>query len=332
MATVFNDANEKIGQRFKYNNKYYYVYDIELDGNSLVTDAPSGAFAFSKDGISEGKIYTVNSGFWVEYSGGGGNGEGGISEDDFINLITSLDEVGTLDPSAQFLALQNDIVVDGIGRFTFRAMSNGKRLFCLDGEDTATDINAISWVLGDAALWVIWDGSGDPASLYSSTDDTELPSQATFIVAEFDIGTLPIPDVTAVPSLKKALPWQIVNRGSVSHTDTENPLTVTNEDCGKIFDNDGAGDPVTFVLDDDNFDDGWVATFQIVADNTVNINRDGTHNIYGQFVFWTGVIADLRELNTCCIASGSLAASITLRKSGGKLNIIAVTGNWFDND
>jgi hypothetical protein len=367
MASVFNEDDEKIGQRLKYNNKYFYVFDIEIEAGVTETDAPDGSFAWSKIGDSLATVFFANGGIWdsydipgtaivkasgVEVNTGTDNTKlitakaladseyvkesdlsGNFTEENLTDLVAGLTP-GTLDPSAEFLALQNDIVVSGAGTesvnsltgYTYSGQHNGESYWNLEGTDPLVS----SIVYGEVAGNRLGVYDGDGVNVYFGNANIADPLTAEWSTS--GDGAAPAPTVTAVPSLKSVLPWQIVNRGSVSHTDSDNALTVTNEDCGKIFDNAGAGDPVTFLLDDANFDDGWFVTFQIVADNTVNINRGGTHNIYGQFVFWTGVIADLRELNTCCIASGSLAATITLRKSGGKLNVIAVTGNWFDND
>lgn len=449
MATVFNDANEKIGQRFKYNNKYFYVYDIELDGDNLATDAPSGAFAFSKDGVSEGKIYTVNGGFWMEYGGGEG---GAISEDDFTNLLTSLDESSRVSPNDEIAINQNDIIVSGAGSaaangtYSYRGRHNGRAFYNEVGEVNSTVSKVVAW---SGSLWYIsnegdwylsnddvltpdlattWeiDGGELPVSIVTAVPISRKATVENIFKADFPTGMLdpsaqflalqndivisgagtaavnlttgyfkqtdrrpehrlgdiavrwvaessvwrvyeggtvryyseddvatadlvtawqlddadsPVPTVTAVPSLKSVLPWQIVNRGSVPHTDIDNELVVTNEDCGKIFNDFGAGGIVTFSLDDNNFDEGWWATFETGSNGGggLAVNRVGASNIYGQFVFWDtqGIpapIASIRNLNTCCIRTETPPSSITLRKAGGKLNITAVTGNWFDND
>lgn len=460
MATVFNDANEKIGQRFKYNNKYCYIYDIEIEPGTE-TDAPEGSFASSKAGVSNTQILVCIEGAWAEYSGNADGGSGQISEDDFTNLIASLDEAVAVSPDDEISINQNNILVSGAGTvgangiYTYRGVSDGKPFYNKVGELTNVEARSIFWLGGawfikidvpdEGQLAVYGSSEGvatpDLVSVWT-TEEGILPVPIVIAVpisrkiiiedifkADFSTGTLepsaqffalqndivvegagtaaanetysyrgltdewgsgffpywniegqpnetthsvlvqtnvnnfalidefgsglyvktgaspftdsgiwevndgdpPVPTVTAVPSLKKVFPWQIANRGSVPHIESGDVLG--NESCGQIHTNFGASGAIIIILDDNTFDEGWFATFKNITGEDFFINRSGDANFSGRFLVWNDNenVAELRDLFTCCI-EGRSGASITIQKAGGRLNIIGVTGNWFDND
>ncbi len=158
--------------------------------------------------------------------------------------------------------------------------------------------------------------SEDPALTFTQTT---AGSNVSSVVNTSTVGQLPI-----------------FGQDVVNYTDTGTPLTVVESDNGTTFTNLGATDPwVTFEIDSaDTLPDGWTATFIQSATLQIAVNRDGgSSNFVGRFTGIDGSnAANIRPLNTCCIASNGQYSSITVRKCGGKLNIVAVTGDWFDND
>lgn len=144
----------------------------------------------------------------------------------------------------------------------------------------------------------------------------------------FDIGVFIADDESETEASANFAPKTEV----VAYTDSDNDLTITNDDNGKTFTNNGADGPITFRPDLANLDDGWTATFVNIANELINIYPLSGH-IAGRCV---AVDSDTelqaRVLNTAVVALGSQYSTVTLQKCGGKLLIIAANGDIYDND